>query len=453
MAYDSNDRVRVRNNDINSKYFYFTKIICQVHQATMSLKVLDLNRNGERELIRLKSQFAYDLMLGTIFRSYDKAPMLMTYEETGYCALVPSPLKIATYDLIFIKPLDSFTWVSFVLTLTASVAVWKWFQSRGADDSHWFLLYGIFVMFIGQGINFSRYNRRILAILLQLLVLMTFILSEGYQGIITSFMIESFTEPRLKSFKELFRSNFEIVMGDHFSTLMQENEDFKFAKSENRVRVFRGGVYFSYEQNFMRAIINECDELDRVMRVKSKDIELYIINDMMFPSYVELDTGYMNFFLKTFQTLMDYSFEAGLSHAWDLFEGTVVAKEKAKSRETHETEILTFNDLLIVFYILPIGFLIAFSIFLGEIFFADFINRFPIEMYRIKYRKWMKRVAWQEREERRLKIRRKKKAKVRVRKKFLGVATFLRIFRKKIQKIGGFEFPKIEIKKFLKFRP
>jgi len=68
----------------------------------------------------------------------------MTYEENSYCAIVPLPPKIPLFDLIFIKPFDSFTWLFFIITIIASLLVLLIFRNRGAVDSPFLLSFDYF---------------------------------------------------------------------------------------------------------------------------------------------------------------------------------------------------------------------------------------------------------------------------------------------------------------------
>lgn len=101
------------------------------------------------------------------------------------------------------------------------------FRRRGAVDSPWLLGYEMFVYFIGQGVDFSRRNRLVLTILVQLMILVIFVLSNAYEGVITSFMIQPMHENRLKTVDDLLASDHEILTDEAFQYAVKDYEKFQ----------------------------------------------------------------------------------------------------------------------------------------------------------------------------------------------------------------------------------
>jgi hypothetical protein len=218
-----------------------------------------------------------------------------------------------------------------------------------------------------------------------------FILSQGYQGIVTSFMMESFYEPKIQSFNELFLSDYEIIVGGHFDCMMEDDEFYAEAKRAGRV-VFTENTNFVLTINNAvgYAIILECENIE-LYGARLSDFKIfYVLEDVLFPSIKELDAGYINPYLEKFQYFMDLCFQAGLGHAWEVFEGITLQKEKFRNFNPADDSVavLKFNDILVAFYVLPVGFCLAPLVFLCEIFFHDFSKNLPLEMYRKRYREW-----------------------------------------------------------------
>jgi hypothetical protein len=124
--------------------------------------------------------------------------------------------------------------------------------------------------------------------------------------------------------------------------------------------------------------------------------KFFILEDTIFPNFVTLDAGFSNPYIEKIQYYMDLSFQAGLNHAWEIMAGSTLEKERLKNvvTEIESGNILTFKDILIAFYILPVGYALAILVFLGEVYFHDFLLKFPMKMYRQRYNDWMRRVAW-----------------------------------------------------------
>jgi hypothetical protein len=150
-------------------------------------------------------------------------PKIQSYDKKSYCALVPIPPNASVFSVIFVKPFDLLIWILFLVSIIGSVAVWRLYQGHGAVDSHWKLMFGIYTMFIGQGADFSRKNRFVLAVLLNIICLSVFLLSNLYEGAITSFMIEPAHENLMKTVAELLNSDFKFQSGVLFEGTLRNS--------------------------------------------------------------------------------------------------------------------------------------------------------------------------------------------------------------------------------------
>ncbi|KAL7014262.1 hypothetical protein ACKWTF_015834 [Chironomus riparius] len=185
IAYAQPGRVIINYQTIKSYMLSFLDIIKTAQNSTYHIIILhDYSLIDQYWLKRVM-----DLTINTAVVLDRREPKLLTYEIEGYCALVPILPKTTLFQIIFIRPFDELTWMFLALSIVSSVAVFYLFRGHGAADSPWLLGYGMFVYFIGQGVDFSRRNRPVLTILIQLIILMIFVLSNAYEGVITSFMI------------------------------------------------------------------------------------------------------------------------------------------------------------------------------------------------------------------------------------------------------------------------
>ncbi|CAG9805187.1 unnamed protein product [Chironomus riparius] len=319
-----------------------------------------------------------DLTLNTVIKTNSPLPKLLTYEVNHYCALVPLPPKISVVQLIFIDPFDGLTWMFFVLTLACSVAVWLIFRGHGAVDSPWLLGYGMFVMFIGQGVDFSHKNRLVLTILLQLIIVMVWILSNAYEGVITSFMIKPIHENRLETFDDLFASDFEIITDQVFGRAIKTSMAYSMLK--HRLNLSGNQIRNELNDELQRqhyAFIMNCDLTDILINVvfgtgKRVSDSYYLLPQKFFMHYEQLEASYLNPFIERLQYYMDLSFQAGLMHIWRIFTPETRVFEGTHP-STQKLIYLKLKDLAIVFYILIVGCVISTVLFFIEIFFHDIL--------------------------------------------------------------------------------
>jgi len=333
---------------------------------------------------------------------------LFTYEENGYCALVPKPPRTSVTELIFIKPFNRFVWLLLGLTVVACLVTWRLFYNRGTSDSFWLLMFGMFAMFVGQGVEFRRTNRVVLIILLQLIVSMIFVLSNGYQGVITSFMIQPESENRIKTVKELLDSDMRISVADYFADVVKNSKEFQAINS--RMDVFNSDLQTAGEiilrtlyEN--RVLILKCRLVPSFMNwFDTVRKNYYKLPQNIITSFGYLGVGYHNPFIQKFQHLMDLSFEAGLPQAWILF---LDQNDYEVTTHSHESANLGLKDLSQVFYLLIIGHVCSIFMFLFEIFFHDFIDKIDLSFYTSKLRNYINELG-KLKQKKRVVVRRKK---------------------------------------------
>jgi len=402
IVYDQPPRVKIKNNVISTPLLYFLQAVTSVQNSRLYLTVIDdyhLMRN-----LWYDKKMHLTLNTGVIFNHPE--PKLLTYEESGYCALVPLPPKIPLFQSIFIKPFDGLTWMFLVITTACSVIVWWMFRGRGAVDSPWLLCYGMFVMFIGQGVDFSRRNRLVLTILLQLIIGMIWIVSNAYEGVITSFMIQPIHENRIETFDDLVASDYEIMTDEVFVLKMSGSEAYKILEPRVNSSGQKLGSEFAYEvmrQHYV--FVMKCDRtellIDESLTQSGRKIsEFYYLMPQKFLLHLEqLEASFLNPFLERFQYYMDLSFQAGLMQIWKVFDS--LSNPGKKTDEPADAQAyLKLEDLTQVFSILVTGYAISIVVLLIEIFFHDFLKKLELANLARRLRNRVNQMAYKRKQPR-----------------------------------------------------
>jgi hypothetical protein len=324
------------------------------------------------------------LMISFANVKYSPDPTLMTYEEKSYCALIPIPQK-ASFIFIFItKPFDRSTWTLITLSVVCTVAVWRMFRGRGAVDSHWKVAAGMFMIFIGQGLNFSRRNRTVLLILLHLISISIFILSNIYEGIVTSSIIDP-GKKYLKTVNDLWKSHFDIVAGEAFHYHFQNSSD------SSRISLSNLSVRINHDTNLIQqryVLIKLCKIAENLLNTQRANKRFwseyyYILPEKIPNQYIRLEASFLNPFIERFQYYMDLSFEAGLPQMWKTFESHMILKPK-KFEQSHD--YLELKDLGPVFLILFVGCALSGFVLLIEICYIDFVRQLDWSGFRRRIR-------------------------------------------------------------------
>ncbi|KAL7042101.1 hypothetical protein ACKWTF_001030 [Chironomus riparius] len=306
-----------------------------------------------------------DLTLNSPIVINNSEPKLLTYEEDAQCVLVPLPIKTSLFQLIIVKPFDGLTWLFLMLTIVASVTVWWLFQNRGAINSSWLLAYAMIVMFMGQGVEFSRKNRLVLIILLQVIIIMMFVMSTAYESVISSFMIKPLHSNRLKTFDDVLVSKYDVLIEPMLFDHLNFAE--KFKNSLNKIVFWNNSANNIFIQRVLEhkhALIVNCDYVEyKISSEKQLLRYYYLLPVRLVPSFIRLEASFLNPYIQMLQNLMDLCFEAGLPQIWKLFEffnDINIPIYKNYEEQTY----LKLKDLVQVFSILIIGSAISLLVFL-----------------------------------------------------------------------------------------
>ena len=368
--------VEVINNQVFSPLMFFMSAVGTAQNAAFDLTFLqDPNHFSSYWHNR-----QMHLSINTARNLHFPDPKVLTYDKKSYCALVPIPPNASYFSVIFVKPFDALIWFFFVLSIVSSVAIWRLFQGHGAVDSHWQLAAGIFTMFIGQGAEFSRRNRFVLAILLNIIYLSVFLLSNLYEGAITSFMIEPAHDNRLKTVDELLNSNYEFQSSPLFEyTLRNSSLIQRMSTRLNSSGLLMGaddGMHV-IEQSYV--FIRTCHESKTALSHKLTNGRYvsdyyYLLPEEFSWQYIQLEASYLNPFVERFQYFMDLCFQAGLPQMWKVM-ASQNNSEFMTRQNRDERDYLELQDLGSFFGVLIIGLALSGLALLIEIFHHDCLRR------------------------------------------------------------------------------
>lgn len=395
IAYDQAPRVEIINNQAHSYMFYFLNVLRTVQNSNYHLIFLHDRSYLEQYWIYRKM----DLTINTGVMLEASEPKLLTYETEGYCALIPIPPKTSLFKIIFIEPFDGLTWMLFALSIVSCVAVFWIFRDRGAVDSPWLLFYGMLVYFIGQGVDFSRQNRTVLMILVQLMILMIFVLSNSYEGVISSFMIKPIHEQRLETVEDLLTSKYNILTDEIFANSIDDHNEYDAIKS--RMNTSGAKVNNRFEevllsQRFVFVKSCEAAKYELKLRLSNKHFisdYYYLLPEKLTWFYIQLEASFSNPFLERFQYYMDLSFQAGLPQMWKIV-SEYDQLQKTQTVLFDDVNFLKLDDLYQVFSILVIGYVLSSVMLLCEIFLCDFWNSLKFNYLASKLRQRVSQKAY-----------------------------------------------------------
>jgi hypothetical protein len=397
-VYNQPPRVRIVKRRLSSPIVFFFQALSTIQNS--NLKPIFLHNSSFLRRYWLSKEM--DLSMNTANNIVSNEPKLLTYETKSYCALVPIPPKTSLTQLIFVEPFDGLTWMFFALSVVGCVAVFWMFRSRGAVDSPWLLGYGMFVYFIGQGVDFSRRNRMVLTILLQLIVLMIFVLSNAYEGVITSFMIQPLHEIRMKTVQDLLTSDYEILTDEAFIYTVRDYNEFQAIG--HRLTTQKGMSANDLNDliiNKRKVIIKECLSAEyelHMQQVNDRNNDrlfsdyYYMLPESIASKYLFLEASFANPFIERLQYYMDLCFQAGLQHFWKVFINLDFYKEPKYVVE--EVEYLKLEDLYQVFSILAVGYALATLVLLVEIFLHDCLKSLNLRYLAHKLRNRVNKMAY-----------------------------------------------------------
>lgn len=96
--------VIVKGNQVHSKFMHFLKVITETENSTLNFTLYSKNTTMTTiydDFNRLMSERKIEISLNTWTLKNDASPKLMTYEQSGSCAIAPMPGKYLKTGTIF----------------------------------------------------------------------------------------------------------------------------------------------------------------------------------------------------------------------------------------------------------------------------------------------------------------------------------------------------------------
>lgn len=247
-------------------------------------------------------------------------------------------------------------------------------------------------------------------------------MSNGYQGLVTSFMLKPIQQTIFKTINELLESDVNIELSSF--KLLENLDNWRVQKvlNENRVVEFDFSYYkkINWPEEYRKrniAFMQPCKAFKNYMERLGQGKTYYGLYQIPEPF---LRYGRENLFVKPFhpfidefQRLMDLSFESGLHIAWERFFNDVFYLFSYRE-EIKDKEILDANTIAPIFLILIFGFLIAIFAFLCEIFYHDFVLKISKKYLKKKFMNFVRKLKIGEIQVRPMKKKFRKKNLVKV---------------------------------------
>lgn len=263
-----------------------------------------------------------------------------------------------------LQPLDIWTWMISLMVVITCMIIWR----LGGNSwlSIWYIPFFLWSFYHGNAIRFAT-KKKFLVALLQLLVIVSLYNSIVYQATFTSDMI-SVEQLRLTSFDDLLDSNYKIFISIQAEPFVVKFTKYQAAFEQNRIILQKGKQLESVIHEGIAMFVG-CEKAKYF--AATSDQQSYVIEEHLFKHYNEFHVSFLNRYLKRWQLLMDWCFEAGLLNFWK----SLSAKGKLfHPDEVNRNNIIGFDEIFMACRQLIFGSLIAAFALICEIFWKEFLE-------------------------------------------------------------------------------
>lgn len=302
-----------------------------------------------------------------------------TFETDGYCAMLPYPERKSFFSF-FLKPFDVWTWIMIMVSVTGLTVVWyflnKTTRHRNPNSAGYFL-FAILAFFVGQGAEF-RNHRLLQKVLIQLMIMMTFILGNAYQSVLVSMMAESRYGNQITTIESMSNSEFTFHVDPIFLSMFNSSDQYQTLHEK-----ITGTVEKLRDLNFEKlsaekiGLILPCNSIDilflntkKFFDHKDNAIDFYYkVSEKFYTYYEYFPTAPYSIFTDRLQEYSLRIHESGIKQHWQTmtsFED--MAKVKERESIINEEYFMNLKDMAGAFYFLAIGYSISLMIFVLEFF-------------------------------------------------------------------------------------
>ncbi|CAG9810176.1 unnamed protein product [Chironomus riparius] len=307
--------------------------------------------------------------------------------NNNFCILMPKVNKFTARELLSPQKTDLLVSICLSVTYVSIFVIWRLFKGRGAVEAPDQIVFKFLGAFNGQSAHFSRKNRLVLRILIQLMMIMSI-----FTNIINQWNIgTSLAYPQ----GELSLNDTYKIFADHkdskiaVDAIMDDVMPLR-VRTYYRLKVMDRIVLFD-ERTFNLdtfehqkvAVFGHC-EFVKVMATQNQNFFDYPMPSIL--SAIQVNYGPQNPFADKIEELMKHAFEAGLPDVWEtMIKMRTFGQNYQKSEAVIKNDIfdiLGFDKLLPLFHSFGQGLGLAFAIFIIEILYHDCIRHLSWQLIR-----------------------------------------------------------------------
>lgn len=388
-------RLFSRNGKIYGPEVFFMETFAKKQGATLELIQVSDEANGIAIVDALLDEA--DVCLNTDAFLSKSIKSVNTFDTDGFCALVPHPKIKSHFDFIY-KPFDLSIWILVLLSMLGGTAVWHFLNKTSLiqSNSAGYFLFGFLSGFVGQTISFRR-HRRMQKIVLQLTILLTFMLSTLYESQVISMMSDSSYGKRITTIDELVDGDYSFHVSRRFSLELNGSEHYQ--KMSSRIVKPLETLTFNYKQTAADnvVLVDTCSLFEDIL----EHPENYFFGQHDKPSmfYYKLDQSFSSFSLKfpiaefsqIQQRLEEWSlrvFESGIKQASTTLNPLGRTPFSSIPKIEEDQILMNLGNIAPAFYMLAFGLILAAIVFLLEIFYHDFLNKFQSSQFSRIFKKF-----------------------------------------------------------------
>jgi hypothetical protein len=363
-----------------TKMIYFNEFAKYVNASAEFLDISEYNSDQRilRALLIKDNEIMLNFLLALNENTSKEVDFVPRFEENLFKILLPIPRPKNVSNFLFsIFHIEVAVLIVVSVLLMAIVVYGINKVTHDSSPTALFFMISFLMFFGGQSSNINS-RHPIKKLLIILMIMLSFLIGNMYQGEIVSMLTTTVTDRRLKSLDEVIQSDYKFaLMGDKY---LQDVLTQKIPKIAERVviqEIFFKNMNFSryYEENL--GVLTWKSELDTFTKkdyIKVYDIYDYNVNDLYYEVSFDFGLKYNNFMLARKSLLTDKlrefnlrSFEADLYHYWNIRARMLTHDDDNYEHQTHSSvEYLMLSDLWKVFMILLIGYTISIITFVIE---------------------------------------------------------------------------------------
>jgi hypothetical protein len=365
----------------------YNMLIAIFKHQNASMKIyFEAHESKEGLFLRLMALKKFDLVLKTKYYLREKETKnINTFQTNGLCAILPYPRRRSFFALV-LKPFEVWTWLGIAGSAFCLSFVWYLFNKRSTHNANsaGYFFFGFIAYFLGQSVEFR--NRRLLqTILIQLMILLTFIFGNLYQSELISLMGESKYGVKITSIQGMIDSTYSFLVDpalmrkskayggyqqlhSKFSGIFQRDD---FSRL-HEISANQTGIILS-----CRVITSMFTDAVEVFNFSQRAIDyFYRVPEKLNTFYNYFPTAPFSPFADRLQEYFSRMFESGIRQHWSdfvSFEDMSVVKQR--EAEANEEFLLRFDDTFGAFYCLGIGLAVSLIAFLLEVFWRKEVYR------------------------------------------------------------------------------